>query len=70
MQAVGIRLDFLTHLVPIFSGHDDVANDHIRPALGELLHQLLSRRDGDDIKIRLSKGEFNDLLDGQAVVSE
>ena len=70
MQARRVRLDLLTDLVPVLARHDHVADHHVGIALRQFGQELLPGGDGDDIEFRLGKCEFDDLLDGQAVVSE
>src|SRR4029450_2941144 len=60
----------LADLVAVLLGHDDVAEHDVRTDLRQLLEREPAVADRDHLEVLVREGEFDDLLDRDAVVRE
>ena len=62
--------DVIGHLVAVLAGHTDIGQDNIGRRGLEMGNRLVAVADGDDLDVLVGKRQFDDALDGDAVVSQ
>ena len=70
VPVIGMRLDEFADLVAVLLRHDDVGEDDVGAHFGQFLDRPGTIVDGCDLVVAVGKGQLDDFLDGDTVVSE